>query len=53
MPNAVDLKNERRFSVDIDRGVGVVFSLVLRRVILLPNPSRFAGTRLEREADRR
>ena len=46
VPNAVDLKLERRFS-------GIAFSFVLRRVILARSLSRFAGTRLEREADRR
>lgn len=53
VPNAVELKNEHRFSVDIERGLSIVFSVVLCRVILDRSLSRFAGTRLEREADRR
>lgn len=52
VPNTVDLKNEHWLSIDIDRGVGLAFSFVQRRLILDRSLSRFAGTRLKREADR-
>lgn len=53
VPHAVDLNDERRFSVDIDRGPGIVFSVVLCRVTLARSLSRFVATRLERGADHR